>query len=680
VTAAPAPGPVTKLPLRSEDFARRCLPFYEARVLDLASIHTVDLLAQGAGVHDPDLLLGLAFAVRAPSVGHVGVDLATIRTTLIVEEAAGRPELRERIEALQWPGDEAGWHERVAACALVTRTPDANGPARPFVDEGGLVMPHRYWNYQHRLALALAERARSGAPGIGVPPEAVESLDPSELQGSLASLFPDARPDDRQRLAAVSACLRGLTIISGGPGTGKTYTVKKLLAVLWQQWMAGVGHPPRAALVAPTGKAVVRMREALAQDLDALPIAPETRAWIGARVPTTLHRLLGYQPGSPTRFRHDPDSPLPIDLLVVDEASMVDLPLMCKLIEATPRHARVLLLGDREQLASVGAGSVLADITSGIGPQGIRYSPAHARAIADATAIEVAAELCDDAAPPIADGIVQFIEPHRSRPNSGVQQTAYAISDERLETAAAWLTGEAAEQQGPFEDLAWHGHTGRGLAEAALEEILNTYAGPGSYLERLYAGPANGETPADWLLDVLARLDRVRVLSAHREGTLGVSGLNATIADALRESHPGRVQREAGSSDWHGRPILLGENRHDLGLMNGDVGILVRDGGGLRAVFAGSEPGSLVRHVPTQLPHFETVFAMTVHKSQGSEFGHTVLVLPNSRSPILTRELIYTALTRARQRITLCGSREVLQEGLERTVTRASSLGRLLWR
>ena len=291
--------------------------------------------------------------------------------------------------------------------------------------------------------------------------------------------FPNAAPDDRQQLAAISACLRNLTIISGGPGTGKTHTVKNLLAVLWRQWQEQLSRPPRTALAAPTGKAVVRMRDAIGGATAGQLDDEDTQRWLASLVPTTIHRLLGYQPAAPTRFRHDASRPLSIDLLVVDEASMVDLPTMCKLIEAVPRHARIILLGDREQLASVGAGSVLADITSGIGEQGIRYSSAQRERIATVTEVNIPTALCDESAPPIADAIVHFVQPYRSRADSGVQQAAYAISAGRIDAATAWLSGEAAGDQGPYEDLRSHDHAGNQLADAALEVILDGYAGPG---------------------------------------------------------------------------------------------------------------------------------------------------------------------------------------------------------
>jgi exodeoxyribonuclease V alpha subunit len=262
---------------------------------------------------------------------------------------------------------------------------------------------------------------------------------------------------------------------------------------------------------------------------------------------------------------------------------------------------------------------------------------------------------------------------------------AYAIADEAIDHATAWIGHEAAGGRGPYDDLGSVPHAAQGkLGAAALEQVVEAYAGPDSYLRRLLDGQRDDETTEAFHTEVLRLLDTVRVLTAHRQGALGVSGLNKAIQEAVADHLKlGRRVRDGGAARyWLGRPILVSENNHELGIMNGDVGVVVNQAQaahGLVVAFPGADEGSVIYLSPAQLSAHETVFAMTVHKSQGSEFAHTVLVLPSRSSPLLTRELIYTGLTRAKARITVCGDVEVLRAALNRTVGRASGLGSLLW-
>jgi exodeoxyribonuclease V alpha subunit len=663
------------LHLLHREFARLAAPFVDLGVLSLADVHVVDRLGVLGDEVDAEVLLGLAFAVRAPRVGHIGVDLATIARSLSTEladdgaDARAERSGRSELDALPWPGDAAAWHARVRASALVG-APDAPEP-RPFVCGRRLVTTLRYHRYERRLRDAIARRAAAPEPGIDGAP-----LDAALAGRDLERLFADAAP--LQRLGGLLTLLRPLSVLSGGPGTGKTFTVRKLLLLLYAQWQARWSRPPRVALAAPTGKAAVRLKQALGEQLEELAIGDEERAWLRAREATTIHRLLGWDPENPTRFRHGAERRLAFDVVVVDEASMVDLALMSKLVDAVADGARLVLLGDRDQLASVEAGSVLADLTARAGLARLRFTPAFVDRLASLEPDLLSLVTADATVPPLADGIVHFHQPFRFDAKSGIGRVARAIADgsaDRLADAAAWLCGRAASGEGPFDDVALLPHREGRLSNEVLAAIVAGYRG---YLELLRRGPAADQREEPFHAEVLRAFERVRVLAAVRRGPLGVGGLNAAIQSALHEAMP---ELAVSGPFWTGRPILVTENAYDVGRMNGDVGIVVgrQPGRDVRVAFAGLEHGTVEYLDVARLPPHETVFAMTIHKSQGSQFAHPFVVLPDRPSPIVTRELVYTAITRARERLTLAAPPALLLAALERRVPRASELGELLW-
>lgn len=674
MSAAPVQG------LPEPPFAARVAPFVEAGVLDATDLHVVRILAPVFGEEDPEAMLGLAFAVRAPRIGHVGVDLATVAARVVSDAGTGDGEAEAKLAALPWPVGGEDWLRRVAGSPLVG-PPDAEVLA-PFVLHDGLVVTRRHFRYQQRLRDAVVERLAAREPGK-------DGLDVPLLREGLDRLFPPTSGEvepDLQRLAALVAVLRPFTVITGGPGTGKTFTVKKVLALLLDQWKSAHGRPPRVALAAPTGKAARRLEEALREGLEGMGIGEEAREWIRQLPATTLHRLLGFRPSNTTRFRHGPEDPLGADVVVVDEASMVDLALMCKLVEAVPPDARLVLLGDRDQLASVEAGSVLADLTAGAGPRGMRLRPdfaARLRSLDPAAPVE---GRVDPAAPPLADGIVHLSRPRRFGAETGLGRLARAIaagSPESLDLAVAWLGGAVGEGGRPYPDLRLVPHGGEGLSGRALRMVVEGY---GPYLSLLRAGPRPGQPVESHHLEVLRAFESFRVLAAHRHGPLGVEGLNGTVKAALEAEigapRGGRGPPSLARGDHSlGRPILITENRYDVGRMNGDVGIVVGGAGRgeARAVFPGRTPDTVEYLDLPRLPPHETVFAMTIHKSQGSQFAHPVVVLPARDSPLLTRELVYTAITRAATRVTVVGDAPLLRRALDVRVLRASSLGTMLW-
>lgn len=462
----------------------------------------------------------------------------------------------------------------------------------------------------------------------------------------LDALVPEALCCNGQKLAAATAAARPFAVISGGPGTGKTTTVAKLLAILVETGLQQ-GKAPAIRLVAPTGKAAARLTESIGSALQALDLAPE----VVTAIPTeagTLHRLLGVIPGR-SQFRHHKGNPLHLDLLVVDEASMVDLPMMARLLDALPKSARLILLGDKDQLASVEAGAVLGDICSFIS-QGISLGQA------DWLSRQTGYRLQGlPIGAPVRDSLCLLAKSWRFDKHSGIGQLARACNDGDVAALeAVWGQG--------FKDISlhpWVGDAYEGLIAQGVE-------GYGAYLK----AAREGQDPAA----VFKAFNGFQILCALRDGPFGVEGLNQRLELAL--SRAGLIQRDG---DWYaGRPVMVVRNDHGIGLYNGDMGLCLPDDTGRLKVWFEQPDGSLRSLLPSRLPPHETVYAMTIHKSQGSEFAHTVLVLPDSPSPLLTRELVYTGITRAKARLALYGDRALLAQAVRKKTERYSGLAQRL--
>ncbi|MFZ1639962.1 MAG: exodeoxyribonuclease V subunit alpha [Candidatus Contendobacter sp.] len=538
------------------------------------------------------------------------------------------------------PPPISDWLGILRASPVVGR-PGARQPL--ILDRRGRLYLYRYWEYEHRLAEDLLRRAG----------EASVPVDEARLQADLDRLFPrhpQLTGPDWQKVAAAVAALKRVCIISGGPGTGKTSTVLRILALLTGQ---SGERPLRIALAAPTGKAAARLQEAIRAAKPALGLEPERLAQIPEEA-STLHRLLGARPDS-AYFRHDRDNPLPVDVLVVDEVSMVGLALMAKTVDALPPAARLILLGDKDQLASVEAGAVLGDLCFGGG----RFSPEFRARLAALTGEPLPRGRTVPS--PLADAIVLLRHSYRFGSASGIGALARAVNGGKSAEAVALLVGS------PHEDIAW-----RTLADPAeLPEQLAEPVGEGfaPYLRaaREGAGPA----------EVFECFNQFRVLSALRNGPFGVEALNRLCEAALRDR--GLIQTR---QDWYlGRPVMIVRNDYNLRLFNGDIGITLPDPEEperMRVFFLGSD-GALRSFAPARLPEHETVYAMTVHKSQGSEFDRVRVVTPNEPSPVLSRELVYTALTRAKLHAAFHGLPEVFAGAVERRLRRSSGLRDRLW-
>lgn len=581
------------------------------------------LMTRLAGSDRAELALAAALASRATGNGDVCARLA---------DFAGRPVAQ--LEVTAPPLDH--WMRLLREQPVV----GGSGDFRPLVlDATGRLYLYRYWDYEKRLAEELLARAID-----------VDDVDQKLLSAGLDRHFPDAR-DFEQRLAASMAVMRRLCVISGGPGTGKTTMVVKILALLAEQ---AHGSPLAIGLAAPTGKAAARVQDAIRAALDRLDADLFTRPCI-PREASTIHRLLGARPDS-VYYRHDRENPLPLDVLVVDEASMADLALAAKLLEALPRRARLILLGDKDQLASVEAGAVLGDICRSGG-----VSARFAKRLAAATGVQASKiPTAREAGSPLADSIALLNRSYRFGPESGIGTLARFVKagqgTEALDTLKA----------GGHGDVAW-----RTITPGELRARL-----AGSVVERLrpyFDAVRSNETP-ERIFDLF---NQYRVLCAHRSGLFGVTVLNRMIEDVLDGERLINLRQT-----WYaGRPVMITHNDYSLRLFNGDVGITLTDPdaeGRLKVFFPSTGEGPRA-FAPARLPEHETVYAMTIHKSQGSEFGHVLMVLPSEPSPIMSRELVYTGITRAMTRVEIWGNEPAFCEAVARPLVRASALQERLW-
>ena len=523
--------------------------FNAAGVLAPADVHVARRLAELAGERDERVLLAAALAVRGPRLGSVFVDLETIHETATadVDEPVD-------VAALPWP-DRAGWAPAVEVSPL-------QGADRPLRLEGSALYLDRYWREEVRLAADL--RALRDAPPVDGPPLALDRL-----------------TDSRQRLAAETALRRRFTVVAGGPGTGKTRTVAQIVALLREQ------DPRRLiALAAPTAVAADRMTQAVkaaGHDLEG----------------QTLHRLLGWKPRTRSRFRHDRGNRLPHDVVIVDETSMVGLWQMARLVEAIRPGARLILVGDPDQLAPIEAGVVLGDIAAAGG-----------------------------------DAVVELEEVYRYDERIGRVAEAIRAGDADAVIDALGGVRWLDDPDGALDPV-------RERAEATAREVT--------------AAARAGDARA-----AIGALGAFRLLCAHRRGPYGVTAWTARIEDWIGH----------GGAEWYaGRPLLVTRNDYSLRLFNGDTGVVVeREPGLLLAAFERAEVS------PMRLAAVETLYAMTVHKAQGSQFRTAAVVLPEAGSQLLTRELLYTAVTRAQEELIVVGAEETIRAAVARRAVRASGL------
>jgi exodeoxyribonuclease V alpha subunit len=571
----------------------------EAGLLSAGEIRIAQRLAALADDDAAAVVVAAAFAVQAPARGHVHVDLAALGEPVTDALAAAGLAVAEA----PW-SDGAAWRDRVAASPLVAVGED-DPAVRPLRLLGHRLYLDRYWREERQVAGGF------GALAHGAP----VALDAARLDEGLRRLFGDDELSS-SAAAARAAVERRLVVVAGGPGSGKTTVIARVAALLAEQEPQ---RRPLLALAAPTGKAAARLQEAVRGQAATLDVEPAVRDWLTQLEATTIHRLLGWRPGSHTRFRHDRARHLPHDAVIVDEASMLSLTLMARLLEALRPDARLVLVGDPDQLASVEAGSVLGDLVRAgdagaaavVRLEGVHRYGAAIAAVADAVrrgdADALLAALADG-----ADGV-------------------------------SWIAADPAEA----------------AASGALAPVRDRVRAAGrAVAQAAQAGDAEA---------ALAALGAFRLLCAHRRGPYGVAHWLGEVETWLSQDAP------PGGAGAIGRPLLVTANDYGLQLFNGDVGVVVAgsDGAPLAVFERGARPLAVP---PGRLDAVETAYAMTIHKGQGSQFGGAVVLLPPPDSPVLTRELLYTAVSRARDELVVVGTEASIRAALARPVARASGL------
>ncbi|HEN20958.1 MAG TPA: exodeoxyribonuclease V subunit alpha, partial [Desulfobacteraceae bacterium] len=562
--------------------------------------HFARLVTRLSGTESPDLFYAAALLSHVSAQGHICLKLSSKwRDKLISSRVVGRP-----------------------------------GEFRPLIlDEKLRLYLYRYWQYEKILADDIKARSASE----------IENIDLTLLREGLSRTFEplQEKNTDWQKLASFISVVKKFCVISGGPGTGKTRLVAKILGLLLEQ---DKSSGLRIALCAPTGKASVRLQESIKISKETLPFENRIKDSMPSEA-STIHRLLGTISGSPY-FRHNAANRLPVDVVVLDEASMVDLALMSKLFQATSSDARLILLGDRDQLASVEAGSVLGDIcdTGRIHS----FSESLSAKYQEITGNSVELSEKYKTGPEIRDCVVELKKNYRFREGSGIGELSSALKTGDSLRALSLL------KSGAFQDIKWNilPHPSR-LKGRIREVVLNGYK---PFLET--------KSPAE----AFYLFGRFQLLSALRKGPYGVYALNSTVEQILSDENLIDIRKR-----WYcSRPILIKKNDYYMHLFNGDVGIILPDPASddeLRAFFQFSD-GTLRSFLPARLPEHETVYAMTAHQSQGSEFEDVLLFLPDRDSPLLTRELVYTAVTRAKEKAEIWGSESVFEMAVSRRIER----------
>jgi len=599
---------------------------YDKGQLSLLDIHFSQFIISIEGEDNEELLLAAALVSSSTRQGNICLNLQNVEKTTLLDAA-------DDGSALICPGLD-DWVQSLKECNTVGRP----GECKPLIlDDSYRLYLYRYWEYQHKLANFIKECIKDDELPVDIP----------LLQRRLDSLFPEENAGEInwQRIAAFAALKNRFCVISGGPGTGKTTAVVKILCLIQE---LEYPHKKRIAIATPTGKAAARLQEIIKYSRETID-CPETIKKSIPEKALTIHRLLHSIPNSPY-FKYTRGNPLPFDVLIVDEASMVDMPLMAKLALALPQHAKLILLGDKDQLASVEAGAALGDICNTAAID--NFSKEFSETLKDATGYDMKASEGTKDKSDISDSIIQLKKNYRFGLQSGIYRLSEAVNNGDGDEALRLL------KSGKFDDISWQKlPEPNALSNTMKRNIMEGYS---SYLR------------SEDTLNALHIFDNFRVLCALRNGYFGVRAINLLVEKALEEK--GHIKP---NDRWYVRqPIMITRNDYSLRLFNGDIGIILPDpdkNGELRVFFQG-EDGVLKKFFHLSLPEHETVFAMTVHKSQGSEFERVILILPDVESPVLTRELIYTAVTRAKKGIEIWGNESVFRSAVSRCIDRSSGL------
>lgn len=574
---------------------------------------------------DPMLFLTLAFLSRETSAGHICLDLS---------EHAGK-QLIDKDKSIVFPTFPE-WQKNLMAVSAVGRP----GEKKPVIlDESGRLYLFRYWQYETDLAEALIKRTKTE-----------HSLQDSSFSlEMIKKYFPDTEngSPDMQKVAALTALLKKFCIICGGPGTGKTTAVAKILALMLEYRQKEL----RIALAAPTGKAADRLQKAITSSKTELPCSEKIISCI-PETASTLHRLLGTIPNA-SSFRYNKDNLLPHDVIVIDEASMIDLPMLSKTFSAAGPETSIILIGDKDQLASVESGAALGDICT---KNAVNFfSSDHCSAFKNYAGIEIISSSKKTRLPVLSDCIVELNKNYRFKNKSEIFKLSSAINKGDVNETLAVL--EDAHDDVSHIQTSFQAHIKTHLSNIITENFLSFIKAPSCEI-------------------ALQLLEHFRILCALRKGPFGTMGINSVIEKKLVEMN----QINPDSRFYHGRPVMITQNDYSLKLFNGDTGIIFNDPdkkGETKAYFKEND-NSIRSFHPSALPEHETVYAMTIHKSQGSEFNNVMLVLPEKESPVLTRELLYTAVTRTKENIQIIGSEKIISYAVSRNIERRSGLKDML--
>lgn len=586
--------------------------------IDFIDQHFAALMNRLAKVPSPELELAAKLVSNFRARGDVCVPLRNVTAT-----EAGKLGSTE-VPALK------NWVKKLRSSGVVG---DPGEFAPLILDHSDRLYLQRYWKYEDELGRNLQARLGDKSP---------RDFDPGALAQGIAELFPD--PSDLQKVAAFVAATSRLCVISGAPGTGKTRTIVLICALLIR---LAAKRELTFALAAPTGKAAARLKETIAQTGVSLRLPGDLKLPADA---STIQRLLGARGDSP-HFRHNAKNPLTADVVIVDEASMIDLALLAKLFDAIRPDARIILVGDKDQLASVEAGSAFRDICTPGFELGVSVSLAEA--FAKSTGEKLDGTSTEQA--PIHSVVVELRRNYRFTPGAGIGELSSAVNRGDAVDAIAVLKSGGSIRWRPTPSL-------KNFERELRERVFPRF-------ERLLrlSDPAVA----------LKQLAEFAVLCALRRGPLGAETVNALLEGMLRET--GLIE---GAGRYHaGEPIIIVRNDYNVGLFNGDLGIVLPDAitGELRVFFRGEED-EVLNFAPGRLPAHEPAFALTVHKSQGSEFRDALVILPERHAPVLTRELLYTGITRVRETVEVWASEEILRQTIERKIARSSGLRDRLWK
>jgi exodeoxyribonuclease V alpha subunit len=629
---------------------------YETGMISKVDTHFANFIAEISEDNDPDIFLGAAMISSATGNGDICLDLGSVSEKQVIKEQNDEvPVIFPKLDV---------WLEKLRKSPVVGNP----GEFCPLIlDENKRLYLYRYWEYEKILSESIKRRIK----------EDVKDIDASLLKKSLKRLFPDNLGPEKskndinwQKVATLTAATKRFCVISGGPGTGKTYTVAKILAILLEQ---ARGDKLRIFLCAPTGKAAAKLSESIKKAKKELNCSDTIKQAIPVET-YTIHRMLKTIPGSPY-FRYNSDNLLPADVVIMDEASMVDLALMSKLISSIPMTARLILMGDRDQLSSVEAGSVLGDICDTSGMQ--MFSREYCKTIEKIAGEKLGRGLEHGIDPSmkvyekgqgLCDCIVVLKKSLRFTGKSEIWELSQAVNKGDWKPISAILKKNIGLKNNNDRGIKWEELRVSSQKHSIIaEKIIDGYSD--------YIIAKDPHT-------ALEQFNRFKLLCALKVGPYGAYSLNRLAEEVLKKKKLIRTDMSNEYPWYRGRPVLITKNDYNLGLFNGDVGITMPDpneGVSDLYVFFPEASGGVKRYSPYRIQEHETAYAMTVHKSQGSEFDHVCLVFPDKDYLVLTRELVYTGITRARKSVLIWGNEDVLKAAVSRRIKRASGLRDALW-